>query len=197
MALVDIAGHTIETDLIGDGIIIDIGCRGFEFSNYFTTHHPKNGVVCVDPDLEVFRNRIAGHNQMWYNVAIAATAGESAIYRNGEATCLKEIDPDQSHEFTPCRTITMADLYQVTGKNVDVLKLDCEGAEYIILGETFEPVPKQISVEFHYHCVPELHNANYPGIIERLLKDYDIKTNAWEERHGCGYNFWDVLFVRK
>lgn len=197
MALVDIAGHTIETDLISDGIIIDIGCRGLEFANYFTTHHPKNGVVCIDPDLDVFRNRISGHNQMWYNVAVSDKAGESSIYRNGEATCLKEIDPDQSHPFIPCRTITMDDLYAITGSNVDVLKLDCEGAEYIILGETFKPIPKQISVEFHKHTVPEMHAANFDKILKRLGEHYDIHVSAYEQRHGCGFNYWDMLFVKR
>jgi len=191
MNLKTVCGHTFDESLIGDGIIIDVGCRGFEFADYFT----NNQVVCIDPDPSVFNGYENDHVKL--NLAISDKSGESGIYVNGEATCLKEIDPDQSHSFIKCNTITMDELYEITGTNVDLLKLDCEGAEYIILGETFKPIPKQISVEFHYHCVPELHNKHYKSIVERLSKDYIMINDVWEQRHGCGYNFWDTLFIRK
>lgn len=205
-----IAGHTFDETLLTDGVIIDVGCRGFEFSDYFEN---KN-VFCIDPEISVFEHMSNGMDEMklgfnnyrlpfhngidyYFNVAISDKAGDSGIYLNGEGTCLKEIDPDQAHPFIPCKTITMDDLYKITGENVDILKLDCEGAEYIILGETFKPIPKQISVEFHHHCVPELHKEKYQQIVERLSKDYTMHNDVWEQRHGCGFNFWDTLFIRK
>lgn len=197
MELVNIAGHTIDKSLLSDGVIIDVGCRGFEFTDYFLDMDKK--VYAIDPDTEVFKPKehISKERFKPFNIAISDKSGESAYYENGEATCLKEIDPDQSHQFKPCKTITMEDLYKITGENVDVLKLDCEGAEYIILGETFKPIPKQISVEYHAHCVPEMHKANIDSIQERLAKHYTIVNNPkWERKHGCSENFWDVLYVR-
>lgn len=198
MELLTIGGHTFAPELLTDGVIIDIGCRDFSFANSFM----KKRVYCVDVDPKVFEERCEWVNSIGgvrfhLNVAISDKAGDSAFYENGEATCLKEIDPDQNHPFIPCKTITMDDLYKITGENVDLLKLDCEGAEYIILGETFKPIPKQISVEFHHHCVPELHKQHYTSIVERLSKDYDMHNAVWEQRHGCGFNFWDTLFIRK
>ncbi len=195
-----IAGHTFDETILGGGCIIDVGCRGFEFARYFE----NNKVFCIDPDEtvvwqtsgEILLNKSLGKWEPMI-VAISDKAGESAIYLNGEGTCLKEIDPDQAHPFIPCKTITMDDLYKITGENVDILKLDCEGAEYIILGETFRPIPKQITVEFHHHCVPDLHKQCYGSIIERLSKDYTMHNDVWEQRHGCGFNFWDTLFIRK
>ncbi len=192
-----IAGHTFDETLLTDGVIIDVGCRGFEFTSYFN----KRKVYAIDPDPEVFKGSQvfsldAERVYLMLN-AISDKSGESGIYINGEGTCLKEIDPDQAHPFVPCKTITMDDLYKITGENVDILKLDCEGAEYIILGETFKPIPKQISVEFHHHCVPELHKKHYDTTIERLSKDYTMHNSVWEQRHGCGFNFWDTLFIRK
>lgn len=192
--MINIAGHTIDETLLGDGCIIDVGCRGFEFGKWFD----KSKVVyCIDPDESIFENKPYQKNFVYLNVAISDKSGESGIYLNGEGTCLKEIDPDQSHTFVPCKTITMDDLYKITGENVDVLKLDCEGAEYIILGETFKPIPKQISVEFHHHCIPGVHVMEYPKIVERLSRDYVMVSSEWEQRHGCGFNFWDTLFVKK
>lgn len=194
-----VGGHTFCPELLTDGVIIDVGCRGFEFANEFF----HKTVYAIDPDPKVFEGKfqwVATHGNSimkHLNVAISDKSGDSSYYENGEATCLKEIDTDQNHPFIPCKTITMDDLYKITGENVDILKLDCEGAEYIILGETFKPIPKQISVEFHYHTVPELHNKHYDSIIERLSKDYTIHNQVWEPRHGCGPNFWDVLFIKK
>lgn len=197
-----IGGHTFCPELLKDGVIIDIGCRGFEFAKYFI----GKKVYCIDPDPKVFSDLgydVPEHGAFMLNVAISDKAGETTYYENGEATMIREVDPDPTFEHIDkkysktCKTITMGDLYKITGENVDILKLDCEGAEYIILGETFKPIPKQITVEFHHHCVPELHKANYEKIIERLSKDYTTHNDVWEQRHGCGYNFWDTLFLRR
>lgn len=198
--MITIGGHTFDQTLLKDGCIIDVGCRGFEFSSYFKD---KN-VYCIDPDRKVFEE---GHayvtRQVNMNVAISDKAGETTYYENGEATMIREVDPDPTYVHIDekyknvCKTITMDDLYKITGYNVDVLKLDCEGAEYMILGETFKPIPKQITVEFHHHCVPALHATHYQSIVERLSKDYTMHNDVWEQRHGCGFNFWDTLFIRK
>ena len=195
--MITVGGHTFDKTLLRDGVIIDVGARGFEFARYFYQSGRKT--YCIDPDSSVFElnERLFNKNLKCFNVAISDKAGESGIYLNGEGTCLKEIDPDQNHPFIPCETITMDNLYKITGENVDILKLDCEGAEYIILGETFKPIPKQISVEFHYHTVPDLHNKHIEGIFNRLAKDYDVHNLVWEEANGCGFNYWDVLFIRK
>ena len=201
-----IGGHTFDDSLLTDGVIIDVGCRGFEFADYF---RPKT-VWAIDPDCKVFNKEEQfdiifdlNFHLRGLNVAIGSVAGETTYYPNGEATMIREVDPDPTYPHIDqkycktCKTITMEDLYKITGENVDILKLDCEGGEYAILGETFKPIPKQITVEFHHHCVPDLHKQKYQSIIERLEKDYTMHNAVWEQRHGCGYNFWDTLFIRK
>lgn len=189
--MINIGGHSIEESLLGDGVIIDIGCRDFTFSKHFK----GRTVYAVDVDGDVFNESPEGINCL--NVAISDKSGVSSYYRNGEGTCLKEIDPDQNHPFVPCLTMTMDELYEITGTNVDILKLDCEGAEYVILGEGFKPIPKQISVEFHHHTVPELHKEKIDSILERLSEHYTVHGIVWEKMHGCDFNFWDVLFIKK
>ena len=198
MELLTIAGHTFAPSLLCDGVILDIGARGFVFADHFK----NRSVYCIDPAMEVYEQFMVGFaerpvNHVFLNLAISDKAGDSEIYENGEATCLKQLHHHQDHRIKPCKTITMEDLYKITGENVDILKLDCEGAEYIILGETFKPIPKQITVEFHHHCVPEMHNKYLPGILVNLLKDYNVHNFVWETKHGAGFNYWDVLFIRK
>lgn len=197
MELIEVGGHTFDKSLIGTGVIIDVGCRAFTFEEHF-----KDKVVySIDPDEKVFKDREM--KPTYLKVAISDKAGETTYYENGEATMIRELDPDPTYEHidqkykNTCKTITMDDLYKITGENVDILKLDCEGAEYLILGETFRPVPKQITVEFHHHCVPVTHAQHYTSIIERLSKDYTMHNAVWEQKHGCGHNFWDTLFIRK
>ena len=200
--LITVGGHTFDPTLLTDGVIIDVGCRGFEFADYFI----GKKTFAIDPDGAVFiasEDAIPDEFGLYLSphhlicAAISDKAGDSEIYENGEATCLKQRHHHQDHRIKPCKTITMEDLYKITGENVDILKLDCEGAEYIILGETFKPIPKQITVEFHHHCVPEMHNKYLPGILVNLLKDYNVHNFVWETKHGAGFNYWDVLFIRK
>ena len=194
--MITIGGHTFDETLIGSGAIIDIGCRAFDLAKHFTDKQ----VHCVDMD-DVFMD--VPPNAVTYQVAISDKAGETTFYKNGEATMIRELDPDPTFEHidkkycNTCKTITMDDLYAITGTDVDLLKLDCEGAEYLILGETFKPIPKQISVEFHYHCVPKTHEEHFNNIMNRLMKDYTAHNMVWEARHGCGFNYWDILFIRR
>lgn len=198
--MMTIGGHTFDETLLSNGCIIDVGCRGFVFADHFL--NLGKTVYCIDPDDEVFKTK-RKEGRIDLNLAIASSSGKTSYYKNGEGTMIREVDPDPGFVHidkkysNPCKAITMDDLYKITGDNVDILKLDCEGAEYIILGETFRPIPKQITVEFHNHCVPETHKQHYNKIIERLSEHYNMESGVWDRRHGCGFNWWDSLFIKK
>lgn len=194
--MITVGGHTFDETLLKDGCIIDIGCRDFEFANYLKDVFGKS-VVCIDPDPKVFENNPYRSKFYCLNVAVSNKTGDAEYYENGEATCLKEVDTDQYHKFQPCKTMTIEDVYKITGEKVDILKMDCEGAEYLILSDDFRPIPKQISVEFHHHTVPKMHMDNITRIMLMLQKNYDVHGMEWKKMHGCDFNYWDVLFIRK
>jgi hypothetical protein len=95
------------------------------------------------------------------------------------------------------------DIYEIMYKEksdaqVDILKLDCEGSEYHILSDpNFQPIPKQISVEFHMHAHRQLHDQYYDKCIENLLKWYEPVQHELTQAHGAGFNYWGSLFVRR
>jgi hypothetical protein len=81
---------------------------------------------------------------------------------------------------------------------IDILKLDCEGSEYMILSDSnFQPVPKQISVEFHEHAHKALHDEYFDKCMENLLKHYEAVQHERTQAHSAGWNYWDSLFIRK
>lgn len=83
-------------------------------------------------------------------------------------------------------------------KNIDVLKLDVEGTEYFLLSDkNFQPIPRQISVEFHLHCHADIHNRLYARCMDNLLKYYRIAQHEMTQAHGAGWNYWNSLFIRK
>jgi FkbM family methyltransferase len=188
VSLVSISGHTIEKSLLGSGLIIDVGCRGFEFAKYF---NPSRTIICIDPDPNVFKENGLRENFECFNLAISNKSGEADYYRNGEMTCLCEIMKPLPHLIEKCKAITISELYKtLPSQQIDVLKLDCEGAEYLILSDPdFEPLPTQITVEFHEHFVPEYHNRMIKDVMQNLLRSYDC---IYSHENGM-----DNLFVKK
>jgi FkbM family methyltransferase len=188
MNLINIHGHTIDKSLLRDGCIIDVGCRGFKFAKYF---NPSRKVYCIDPDPEVFKDDLQ-ENFECMNVAVSDKNGESTFYRNGEMTCLCEILTPLPHLIEPCKTISMGQIYAnaTFRETVDVLKLDCEGAEYLILGDKgFCPIPRQITVEFHKHFVPDIHKERIDQVMANVMRYYDL---VYQHENGM-----DNLFIRR
>lgn len=181
--MTNVHGHSVDLSLLGDGHIIDCGCRDFKFARFFNDRH----VFCIDADPKVFVDYPTNVTIM--NYAITETKGDVTLYRNGEMTVLTDIYEGLEHERFKVEGITMNDAYKLTGENIDLLKLDCEGAEYFILSKDFRPVPKQISVEFHRHMYPDLHDREYQNVLDTLSKDYNLVY-----QHET---LMDCLFVRK
>lgn len=191
MNLQTIAEHTIDLDLLSGGICIDAGCRGFQFSEAMR----DRGLKVIAFDMEDMQAPTGIH---FVKMAISYMEGE------GHYTDTK----DQQAKFlsltgVPVLVTTLSRIYESMYKVepaavVDVLKLDVEGSEYLILSDpNFQPIPKQISVEFHMHCHRALHDQYYDKCMENLLKWYEPVQHEMTAQHGAGFNWWDSLFIRK
>ena len=77
----------------------------------------------------------------------------------------------------------------------DLIKMDIEGEEIKVLRSLQHPYCKQISVEFHAHCGQTKQELD--ELLDWLSTWYDIHNRVWEERHGAGFNYWDVLLIAK
>lgn len=193
-----IAEHSVDMDLLPErGNILDAGCRGFGFSNWFNLAGHR--VFTVDADPYVQPN--GGLNsQNHYNVAITNYTGNCYLVRSSDPQATK-IEPMISEEFaivrgsTPC--YTLKELTRTLSVGYwDLIKLDIEGSEREVLMSMDKPYARQLSIEFHAHCAYDLET------IDRLVAKlegigYIAIQHKIERRHGLGLNAWDSLFVLK
>jgi FkbM family methyltransferase len=191
-------GHTFIPGLLKHGgWVIDAGCRGFNFSRALNELHCK--VYAIDID-SVFKPEdiVYFHDFKQAALTTHSTQTEAYFFGNGTGNFIKGINelpgntPDRPCETKIIPCITLDDIYNEIGTNIDLLKLDIEGSEYGVM-DKMEPIPKQITVEFHQHCHPKQHEAYFNSIIERLSKYYHI--HFFNVQHP--YYFLDCLFIRK
>lgn len=180
-----IAEHSVDVDLLTGGICIDVGCRGFQFSEAMR----DLGCEVVAFDLE---DMVVPNGIKYFKAAVTIA--------NGGAYYVDTKDPQAKYlstEGIEVNAVSYVDLFESYGF-IDVLKLDCEGGEYFILSDPkFQPVPRQISVEFHLHCHKPLHKMYYDKCMENLVKHYEPVKHELTQAHGAGWNYWDSLFIRK
>lgn len=194
--------HSVAVDLLTGGICIDVGCRGFQFSSELK----KLGCNVVGFDLEkmdppegveFLRMAVSTYNG---HAKFVDTKDAQAKHLSESGTCdVPVISLNLIYEnLKNYSTKVLLFPPQLPNTAVDVLKLDCEGEEYRVLSdENFQPIPRQISVEFHMHCHRALHDQYYDKCMENLLKYYEPVQHELTQAHGAGFNYWNSLFIRK
>lgn len=200
--MITIDGHTFDDDLLTGGWVIDAGCRGFEFSRQLLIK--DENVVAID--IENFErpdfNYPSTESILKFKHAALSNFNhdlEAYYFGNGTGNFVKGINqtPENTIE-RPCitsivRAITLDQIYKEIGTDIDLLKLDIEGSEYQIL-EYIEPIPKQITVEFHEHVHPILHKEYIDKVMTHLCKYYHCNLYI---REWPLYHYMDCLFIRK
>lgn len=190
-----IDGHTFDDRLLTGSWLIDAGCRGFNRD----WHGPFYYWYAID--IENLRDSVPGGVD-FVNAALTAQPGEveAHYFGNGTGNFVKGINEQPYNgEDRPCETkkietITLQDIYSDIGTDIDLLKLDIEGSEYEILAN-LEPIPRQVTVEFHEHCHPNLHNKWIDKVLSHMSKHYQLTQFPCQD--WPRYKFMDCLFIRK
>jgi Methyltransferase FkbM domain len=202
MNLQSLASHTVDIDLLPEEpVVLDVGCRWFDFTRGILAHRPKARIIAMDassdvekdadlPDgVEFFRRALVGHDRNSTNFAegIAGDGGGNFVLdaaSHGDYRIVR----------VPCITVSNL-MYVVCGTDYfDAVKLDCEGSEFGILENWPGPIATQISVEFHDWTGPWKQHGCQEAI--RALHYYGYKTVQHEfSKQGTGIGHWDSLFV--
>ena len=181
--LESIADHTLDTALLQPGChILDVGCHGFAFGDQLRQRFAANVYEVDLNDL--------GPSRTYHRCGIAAADGFGDVSHDPEPQCRRLIAGNRFPVYT------VESFRQRLGvPHWDVLKLDCEGSEYDILWNLSQPPATQISVEFHQHTAARRSEEFIAQIVAKLGQWYEVKLHIRDERHCCGFNWWDSLFV--
>ena len=192
--------HTIDTDLLAkDGWILDVGCRFFDLSAEFARLGCQ--VLALDPSLSVVDRKLT-NVKFLRSALVGDKSVRSALFcDSNDAAHLVHGHRNPTHgvpQYTvPC--VTVEDLLCAYLLNrFEVVKLDCEGAEFDILSRWPGPVATQITCAFHDFVNPAWCRDAYPALLNHLSQWYTVVQHQSYVRHGhptpC---FWDSLFVLK
>lgn len=182
----EICEHSMDTALLQPGAkVLDVGCRSFDLPRELQRRFAAR-VYCVDIDeLDT--------DQAYYRCAIAGTEGRCGIVLTEDKQA-RHIRPG-GDEITQHTLMSFSNRVGVA--HWDLIKLDCEGAEYDILKGLWAPPATQISVEFHQHTQFARSAAELQALFEHLARWYDCVKKVYEPRHGCCANYWDCLFIQR
>jgi FkbM family methyltransferase len=148
------AGHI---ELNEDAIVIDVGANIGDFTMQVAKMCPKGRVYAVEPLADcvaVLRRNLALNylvNVEILNSALGGHDGETRLFGAGVSSS-EHFHIRGTSDSETVRITTLARLindWQL--ERIDLLKLDCEGAEWDILPTATEVLPRirQISMEFH------------------------------------------------
>ncbi len=205
MNLVKLAGHTVDLDLLPERpVVLDVGCRGFDFTREVLALRPQSWVCAMDPDPQIIIQSpmtIGDGDIAFLRRALVGDAREVANYAGwstGEGNMLCEVSPHYAERSHQVECINISDLSRFFRvPHWDLVKLDCEESEFGILENWPGPIATQISVEFHDWTGPWESAAKnsptyYPNLWAGPLRDYEVVQHELS-RQGEGTGHWDTL----
>ena len=176
----NIEGHTFNVDLLSaDSLILDIGGKKGAFSQDMLSHNCS--VVCYEPDVSAFnyiKNYIRSPKFSVINKAVCGHDGNRTFYCAGPINGGNSLFPG-ADEFERCKGEATTCVVEGISFDhvlqpfscVELVKIDCEGAEFEIIhessAETFKKI-NQISIEFHDFCFKTFTRKNVEECIEIL-----------------------------
>lgn len=181
-------------DIRNETVIVDIGANIGVFSIYAATHAKNATVYAFEPVLANYElliqniskndlnNRIRA-----FNLGCASESGKRNIYLSS-CTLHSLVDEQNQRGFESIDCISLEDIIKVNGlSKIDLLKINCEGAEYEILYSIGRDCFDKISdIRLEYHNIDEdRNNANY---LRAFLENMGYQTvKLWENSQEDGF----------
>lgn len=191
--------HSVDLDrLLPGGTVLDVGARGFVFARYFAER--GHAVWALDPDPEVEDPKIPGVH--FIRAALMADPNPKRSLVLTSDVNARYVSAFGETLDGPSVTVEALDLETLMEREGiaewDLVKLNCEGAEFDILDRLRAPVARQIVVSFHEHTGRRRGERAINELIARLGRWYDVLRHEWDERYGCSpRNAWDTVLVKR
>jgi FkbM family methyltransferase len=195
MSTILVSEHTIARMPNEGDLVLDVGCRAYDFALPMAEAGAR--VKAVEPDPQAppppHENILLMRQALLAPSMVGDGIHELVCFGNGTGNFVLATKPG-NYPGTPVQVecVTMVGLGQY-----EIVKLDCEGAEYDILLEWPGPVANQITVEFHEHTGANRRGEQvYRQIAEHLGQWYDLVQHEKSVQHCIKTpNYWDSLWV--
>lgn len=191
-----LSGHTVDLDLLPEFCtVLDVGCRGFDFTECILSHRPLARIVALDPDPTI---KLSSSQVEFFCVALVGDErplARYASYSTGKGNMLTDLEAYYDAEMLTVNCISIRRLMKhCRVEHWDLVKLDCEGSEFEVLENWPGPIASQISVEFHDGADPTNRTDEYFGKLFAKLPDYRIVQHE-KLKQGEWIGHWDSLLV--
>lgn len=180
------------THLREDANIIDIGAHIGFFTTYMSQFCNKGKILCFEPVKENYEflsyninlNNIK--NVELFPMAVTDKSNMVKVFLKNDSAAHNIFE--EGAEFVEVKSTSLKDILDSNNLDYDLLKLDCEGAEYLILNALpdsyFERI-KKIVMEYHLA-------DKKPELIQNLIKKLEIlhySVITTNKTHGMGLLF--------
>lgn len=190
--------HIPEDCLTDVSTVVDIGANAGYFSLYMVSRYPHSRVLAFEPIPRNFellaqhRERNAAYNLTIVNKAVYGKPGKIRLMYDAAdsyTTAASIFDNALGRDEIEVCAMTLPEIFQAYAlKEIGLLKLDCEGAEYDILykcpGEYLEAV-RCIALECHSGGMKRENRASIAWFLESL--GYTVRGDEgdmlWAWRH--------------
>lgn len=202
MNLQKLASHTVDLDLLPERpVVLDVGCRGFDFTREVLALRQGAQMIAMDPDPLIDMPTTGNLGFIYSRYALIGGEQPTVNYAGwstGEGNIVCETSPwyaERSHSVPAINIRKLTALFQI--RHWDLVKLDCEESEFGILENWPGPIATQISVEFHDWTGPWESKAKnspdyYPKLWAGPLRDYEVVQHELS-KVGEGVGHWDTL----
>jgi FkbM family methyltransferase len=177
-------------------IVLDIGANIGFFSLSVFAEYPNSKIYAFEPhpyNFKLLKGRKEKFPQLDWEVVNKAMTGEDGYIKlntstlNGFATMASIHQKSSNTESVEVKAISLESfLQQQDIVNIDLIKLDCEGAEYPILYN----IPDTLFKKIHALCIETHHgeakNHNAVDLLQ-FLKSKGYQTNIERENAYTGY----------
>lgn len=194
-----IDNHSVRTDLLRPSrSVLDVGARGFRFARAMMDRGMN--VIALDPDPTVEDPHINGVTYMRTGLIGGPLDMGAVLVMHPDPEARHVSGPLAHTHFptVPVECTTMPALMEKLGMvEWDLVKLNCEGAEYDILQRWGGPWARQVVVSFHEHTPQRRGKAEVKKCIELMRQWYEPVQHIESARYGAGMNWWDTLLLLK
>jgi FkbM family methyltransferase len=183
-------------------LIFDAGSNIGMSILFFKRLYPRSRVIGFEPDPQTFELLQANvQRNRWQNVelhnrALHTSEGEINFYTDadriasGKMSTVRERFPDSANRTVRCQSVKTVRLSTFIHEEIDLLKMDVEGAEIAVVAELAESgrlrLIKEMFIEYHHHLKVDEDS------LSRMLRPL--------EENGFGYQISspsDLPWARK